>query len=32
MRTEPHEERILLIDDESDDAELISGALQKHNV
>ncbi len=30
-RTEPHEECILLIDDEPDDAELTSGALQtKH--
>jgi PAS domain S-box-containing protein len=31
MRAEPHEEHILLIDDEPDDAELTSGALQKQN-
>ena len=31
MRTEPHEERILLIDDDPDDVELTSGALRKMN-
>lgn len=31
MRTEPHKEHILLIDDEPDDVELTSGALQKMN-
>lgn len=31
MRLEPHEENILLIDDEPDDVELTSGALQKRN-
>ena len=31
MRTEPHEEHILLIDDDPDDVELTSGALQKMN-
>ena len=32
MRTEPQDENILLIEDDPDDAELTSGALQKHNV